>query len=337
MGFFLTFPDVTPSLRRSAALSPDGEIFGAYVADRWQIGDATTAEIGLRWDQYDYSGDVSERHSSPRLSFRHELTSRTALRWSLGRYFQAQGIHELQVEDGLAAFQRAQRADQAVIGVEHRLGERYLLRAEVYGKDLRRLRQRFENLFDPLAILPELEPDRVRVAPDSARARGLELSVAYAEPEGLRWWASYVRARATDVVAGDVVPRSWDQPHAVQLAAARPSRQWDLGAVLSYHSGWPTTGLTLEPSSSGGLTAVVGRRNAQRLGSYASLDFRASRQVPLRVGSLDVFVEVSNATNRDNPCCGDFDLEIDENGAFLAQDTDTWLPRLATFGILWQF
>jgi outer membrane receptor protein involved in Fe transport len=336
-GFFLTFPDVVPSLRRSSELSPDGEIFGAYVADRWQIGDATTAEIGLRWDQYGYSGNVNERHSSPRLSFRHELTSRTVLRWSLGRYFQAQGIHELQIEDGAASFERAQRADQAVIGVEHQIGELYLLRAEVYGKDLRRLRQRFENLFDPLAILPELEPDRVRVAPHSATARGLELSVAYAEPDGWRWWASYVRARATDVVAGDVVPRSWDQPHAVQLGAGRPSGQWDLGAVLSHHSGWPTTGLTLEPSSSGGLRAVVGRRNAQRLGSYASLDLRASREVPLRVGSLDVFVEMSNATNRDNPCCGDFDLEIDENGAFLEQDTDSWLPRLATFGILWQF
>ena len=25
------------------------------------------------------------------------------------------------------------------------------------------------------------------------------------------------------------------------------------------------------------------------------------------------------------------------NGVFLEQETDTWLPRLATFGVLWQF
>jgi outer membrane receptor protein involved in Fe transport len=336
-GFFLTFPNVTSTLRRQAALSPEGGMFGAYIADRWQIRDATMAEFGVRWDQFAYDGDTNERHFSPRLSLRHELTSRTALRWSLGRYFQPQGLHELQVEDEAAAFHRAQRADQAVIGVEHRLGERYVLRAEAYGRNLRWLRPRFENLFDPLAILPELEPDRVHVAPGSATARGFELSVAYAEPDGLRWWASYVRARATDVVGGDTVPRSWDQRHAIQLGAVHESGHWDLGAAVSYHSGWPTTGLTLEPSSAGGFTAVVGRRNAERLGNYASLDLRASRHVPLRVGSLDVFVEVSNATNRDNPCCGDFDLEIDENGAFLEQETDSWLPRLATFGILWQF
>ena len=160
----------------------------------------------------------NERHASPRLSVRHELDSRTALRWSLGRYFQSQGLHELQVEDGVTTFQPAQRAEQAVIGVERRLGERYLLtRRGLPQVVCSRLRPRFENLFDPLAILPELEPDRARIAPEEATARGLELSVAYADPDGLRWWASYVRARATDVVAGETVPRSWDQRDAAQL------------------------------------------------------------------------------------------------------------------------
>ncbi|HSC16848.1 MAG TPA: hypothetical protein VLI71_17095, partial [Gammaproteobacteria bacterium] len=82
---------------------------------------------------------------------------------------------------------------------------------------------------------------------------------------------------------------------------------------------------------------VIGRRNAERLGGFASLDLRASRRMPLRVGALDVFVEVSNATNRQNPCCLDFDLGEDSSGEFLEQETETWLPRVATFGVLWQF
>jgi outer membrane receptor protein involved in Fe transport len=202
---------------------------------------------------------------------------------------------------------------------------------------LQRLRPRFENLFDPLAILPELEPDRARIAPDKAAARGVELSITYAAPQGLRWWASYVRARASDVVDGETVPRSWDQRDAAQLGLGYDSGNWDLGAVLGLHSGWPTTTLTLQEAPSGEMTAVIGRRNALRLGSFASLDLRASRRVPLRVGALDVFLEVSNATNRHNPCCGDFDLEEGDHGVFLEHDTETWLPRLATFGILWQF
>jgi hypothetical protein len=92
--------------------------------------------------------------------------------------------------------------------------------------------------------------------------------------------------------------------------------------VLAYHSGWPTTGLTLERSPAGETTTVIGRRNALRLGSFASLDLRASREVLLRVGSLDVFVEISNATNRENPCCVDFDLDEAPTGELLEEETD---------------
>jgi hypothetical protein len=336
-GFYLTFPGIPPTLRRNAALAASGDFAGAYVADRWRITDTTTAELGLRFDRYRYSGIPDEQHVSPRISVRHELGERTALRWSLGRYFQPQGLHELQVEDGVTELYPAQRADHAVIGIEHRLGEQYLLRAEAYRKSLDRLRARYENLFDPLAILPELEPDRVRVAPVEASAGGIELSVLYADPErGLRWWASYVRAHATDVVDEGNVRRSWDQRHSVQLGIGHDSRRWDLSVALGYHSGWPTTGLTLEEFA-GETTAIVAPRNALELGGYASLDLRASRAFALRVGSLDVFVEVSNATNRPNQCCVDFDLEEDSSGEFLEQEYETWLPRVATFGVLWQF
>jgi hypothetical protein len=335
-GFFRAFPHIPATVVRSVALSPDGDLLGAYFADRWQVTAATTAELGLRWDRYAYTSTPTETRLSPRIGLRHALGERTAVRWSVGRYFQSQGLHELQVEDGITSFHRAQRADHAVVGFERQLGERYLLRAEAYRKWLQRLKPRYENLFDPLAIVPELEPDRVRVAPERGAARGLELSLAYAHPDGLQWWATYVHARATDLVDGEVVPRSWDQRSAAQAGVGRHSGPWDWGAVLGYHSGWPTTGLTLAESPAG-IAAVVGRRNALRLGGYASLDLRASRRVPLRVGSLDVFFEMSNATNRDNPCCADFDLEEEADGVFLEQETDTWLPRLATFGVLWQF
>jgi hypothetical protein len=337
-GLYLTFPGIPATLRRSAALAARSDFASVYVADRWRITDATTAELGLRFDRYRYSAMPDEQHSSPRISVRHELGERTALRWSLGRYFQPQGLHELQVEDGVTDLYPAQRADQAVIGAEQRLGERYLLRVEAYRKSLDRLRARYENLFGPLATLPELEPDRARIAPAEASARGIELSVLYADPERrLSWWGSYVRARVTDLVEAQSVRRSWDQRYAGQLGIGRDAGRWDLSAALGYHSGWPTTGLTLAESPDGETTSVVGPRNALELGGVASLDLRASRALALRVGSLDVFVELSNATNRQNPCCLDFDLEEDASGRFLEQETETWLPRIATFGVLWQF
>ena len=77
---------------------------------------------------------------------------------------------------------------------------------------MRDLRPRFENLYDPLALIPELQPDRIRIAPSSARARGLELSLSRTG-QALSWWASYSLAEVTDVVHGDEVPRAWDLPH----------------------------------------------------------------------------------------------------------------------------
>jgi outer membrane receptor protein involved in Fe transport len=315
----------------------DGELFAVYFSDRWQIGDAWTAELGWRWDKQGYTDTPNERQISPRFSVLHDLGERTDLRFGFGRYFQSQGIHELQVEDGVTQFATAQRTDQAVLGVQHRFSDHYSVRAEAYFRALRQLRPRFENVFDPLAVIPELEPYRVRIAPERGFARGVEVSVAYTGADELSWWASYVLSRVEDRIAGVDVLRSWDQRHAMQFGAAWDGGRWDLAAALNVHSGWPTTGVTLEGSSLAPV-AVIGTRNALRLGSFASLDLRASRTAPLRVGSLDFFVEISNATDRANPCCGDFDLEEDSTGNLLLErDTEHWLPRLGSVGVVWKF
>ena len=54
--------------------------------------------------------------------------------------------------------------------VDHAFAAGLDLRVEAYRKYYRRINPRFENLFDPLVLLPEAEFDRVRIAPDSARA-----------------------------------------------------------------------------------------------------------------------------------------------------------------------
>ena len=176
------------------------------------------------------------------------------------------------------------------------------------------------------------------MAPERGFARGLELSLTYSGMQELSWWASYVLARVEDRIDGADVARSWDQRHAMQIGVAWNGPRWDLSAALNVHTGWPTTGLTLEQTDPAQPMAIIGERNALRFDDFATLDLRASRSVPLRVGSLEVFLEVSNATNRENPCCGEFGLEEDDaGGMFLDQDTDDWLPRLASFGVLWKF
>ena len=337
-GFYTTFAGVPTSIRRAADVTTTGEQIAVYASDRWQIGDAWLVELGWRWDGQDYADTPSDSQGSPRFGAVRQIGDRTQLRFGIGRYFQSQGIHELQVEDGVTQFGRALRADQAVIGLQHAFGERYSARVELYAKEYEQLRPRFENAFDPLALIPEIEPDRVRVAPESAVARGIELSLAYSGSGPFSWWASYVLARVEDRIDGDGVPRSWDQRHALQFGVAWDAADWSFVAALNAHSGWPTTSLTVDASDAAAPIAIVGERNAERLGSFATLDVRASRTVPLRVGSLDMFFEISNATSRENPCCLEFDLEDDAFGNLvLEQETDHWLPRLASVGVLWKF
>ena len=315
------------------AASPDGESYAVYLSDKWRILPETVLELGLRWDQQNYTDLQDDSQISPRLSVLHGLGPSTEIRLTWGRYFQSQGIHELQIEDGVTRFFPAQRADHIIVGLRHKLDEKYSLRVELFRKDMDDLRPRFENLFNPLALIPELEPDRVRIIPSRGDARGVEISLDR-QGEPFNWWANYTYSEVTDTVRGATELRSWDQTNAFQMGLNWNKDDWDIGLALSVHTGWPTTLLTLEErvDEDGELesVAVPGPRNATRHSDFASLDVRISRRFDLQHGTLTAFLEVSNATNRRNVCCLDYDLEedVDEN-EFLEVSSDYWLrlPR----------
>jgi hypothetical protein len=128
-----------------------------------------------------------------------------------------------------------------------------------------------------LALIPELQPDRVRIAPSDAQARGLELSINRTGQD-LSWWASYSLAEVTDTVDGAEVPRSWDQRHALQAGLTWSVSDWDVSIAGHIRSGWPTTSLTLQeitgPGGETELIAIPGPRNAERISDFSSLDAR---------------------------------------------------------------
>ncbi len=109
-------------------------------------------------------------------------------------------------------------------------------------------------------------------------------------------------ASVKDRVAGESFRRNWDERHAVKLGVTTSRGLWDLSFAWSYHTGWPTTALSLEtqqnPDGSTSTVAVPGSRNAERFGPFSSLDMRASRLYDLPRGSLLFFVEITNSYNR---------------------------------------
>ena len=329
-------------ISRALTASPSGASYALYFADRRKLSESTVLEWGLRWDDQTYTDIASDSQLSPRVSVLRKLAERTDLRLSWGRYHQSQGLHELQIEDGIANFWPAQRADHLIVGFMHTFESDLSLRIEAFHKDMQHARPRFENLYDPLGLIPELQPDRIRLDPASAKADGLELSFI-GEAGDWSWWTSYTLSRTTDDINGMDVFRSWDQRHALQAGLSWSGNGWDAALAAGAHTGWPTTDLSLEQRGVDGngdpiYVAVPGPRNARRHGHFASVDFRLSKQFNVRRGSLLAFVEVSNIANRRNVCCIDWDIADDGSGnAMLENSPDFWLPLLPAIGILWEF
>jgi outer membrane receptor protein involved in Fe transport len=330
----------TPTRASAIQLAPEGDSHSVYVSDRWRITDRFVADLGLRWDRQTYLPPGDDEQFSPRSSFLYRLSSQTDLRFSYGRFFQTEGALDLQVEDGVVGFAPAQNASHSIVGVQHRFPGNLALRGELFRKWTSSARPRYENLYDPLVILPELRPGRVRVAPDRADSRGFEVLLSQ-DDGAVSWWFSYAYTKVVDVIAGDRVPRGWDQRHALNGGATWSAGPWSLSSVATIHSGWPTTTLALEPSNASnavdGVVAVPGPRNAENLDVNRRIDFRASRSFDAGPGSVRFFAELTNVTNRENPCCVRYESITVAGQPALERVERNGLPFIVNVGALWQF
>jgi hypothetical protein len=318
---------------RSLAPSPSGQHVALYYTLRGSLTADLTAEFGLRWDEQSY-GVESDDQFGPRVNFAWRIDEQTRLLASWGRYQQFQGIEELPVEDGIAEFEPAQHADHAILGIERDVGDGYALRLEAYRKDYGSLRTRYENLYDPLSLAPELRWDRVTIQPSSATATGVELLFSTRHSAPWHGWASYAWSRATDRDGGSDVRRSWDQSHTINAGVGWAQGPWQATVVAQYHTGWPVTPIGLDDTGD----VVIGMRNDARYADFASLDARVSYEWPLPRGTLTAHAEVTNAFDRGNPCCTDLYYRTDDSGQpWLESDLRHWLPLVPSVGVLWKF
>ncbi len=326
---------------RSFVLTPSGRQIGAYVSGQFRPINPLQFEVGLRWDRQTYQ---EEGQVSPRLSIVREIGRSGRVRAAWGRYYQSQGIHELQVEDGVSDFFPAQLAEHWSIGYERGFGGGLTFRADAYLKEMSDLRPRFENLFTLFELLPEFETDRVLIAPDRAEARGVELSLAGDRGGAFSWWAAYSRSRIEDTIDGRRVLRNRDQPNALRFGLnLRRGDAWSVLLSGVYHTGWPTTPVSvatvIEPDGATTFEAVPGERNSARYPDYHRLDLRASRHFRLGGGRLTIFAEITNLYDRKNVCCAeDFIFLPGADGTVRAQREDgLWLERVPSLGIAWSF
>jgi hypothetical protein len=325
----------------AADVSPEGAGAGVYGALRVRPAPALTLEGGVR---YDRAAATGERHAAPRVSALVQLGPHTRVRGAWGRYVQAQGLQELQVQDGVRTFFPAEHAEHRVLGIEHSAGGAVALRAEAYQRRLSRVRPRFLNVDNPINdVFPEASPERVRFAPVRGQAEGIELQARRESGRRIAWAASYTLSRAEDLdSAGRWVPRGLDQRHAVALDGAwQPREGWRISGAWQYHTGWPASPLeqtaTIGPDGTVTITRRWGPLNSARLPAYHRLDARISRQWTRRSGRVLAYLDLFNLYNRANARAIDPYVELRAGELVQGIRYDEMIPFLPSFGLSWEF
>ena len=209
------------------------------------------------------------------------LSERSRIRASWGQYYQSQGIHELQINDGITTYFSPQRSTHTILGFEHSFDNGIDLRLEAYDKDIDKVRPRFENFMDSIVVLPELKPDRIMIDPQSARAKGVEISLTKRNGSPVSWWLSYTQSSINDRINGSDLRRSWHQQNAVSAGLIWETERWTASLAGSYHTGWPFTA-TMLATTDPIPTVVADTRNAEHFGSFQTLDAKVENDPKCR-------------------------------------------------------
>ncbi|MEJ1966867.1 MAG: TonB-dependent receptor [Gammaproteobacteria bacterium] len=313
--------------------SPEVATYALSVSQhrRW---DALETELGVRLDAQEYRGSGLRHQWSPRLNLRYDVSPEWRVYGSWGRFTQAQRVDEWRTEAAQAAPDASALAIHEIAGVAYESPGSWRVSVEAYRKRWTQVTPYFDNGFDALSLLPDLQPDRTLIEPRSSEAAGVELSVRRQIGESAELWAGYTLSHVSDDLPGsEDVPRSWDQPHAINWGAAWRGGPWRTSALVSWHRGWPRTQLLPSSASMGDIELAA--RNAARWANYFAVDLGASWTRLYNRGDLSFWGELTNGTDRGNECCAHLTSSADGAGPYTATK-NTWMPRTLNVGVTWR-
>ncbi|HET7812185.1 MAG TPA: TonB-dependent receptor, partial [Steroidobacteraceae bacterium] len=208
----------------------------AAARKRWSSFDA---EFGLRLDGQHYNLGGDHTQVSPRLNLRYDASDRLRLYTSIGRFTQAQQAEEWRAEEAQTTADPALVSVHSILGLTFEASPGTHWGFELYSKHWTTAAPYFDNQLDPLALTPDLAPDRVRIDPKNSEAAGFEVNLRHAfsgrlSANGVLSWARV----ADDLGASDIL-RSWDQPLALSVGLAWQDSRLALSALAGWHRGWP--------------------------------------------------------------------------------------------------
>ena len=322
------------AIERSLNVDRWGTVLGGYVSGLHSLGNRQGSNDGfleLDWGLRYSAQDIDPANS-------HAFEPRAQLTWRLpaglhrdsdwtialdvGRYIQHQDLFQVQIDDGLVMLQDPQKNDQIGLSIA-REDRRLRTRANLYYRRIKDPWSRFDNVYNPWVLLPELHPDRIPIQASRARSLGVELLLANASDQPLSWSLSYTWSRTQERVMGNYSSRPWDQRHSLKAQIAWVGEPWQVGMSLVGRNGWPTTPLINDA------TALTASLYDSRLRDFWSLNLHVARSFRMFGMQGEAYLDITNSTNRTN--VGGFsytgDLQAPERRA------SRLLPAFPTLGL----
>ena len=281
--------DALSTIQRVSAIdlaqARDVTMLAGYLSAVVRAGARLLLTPELRLDSYRiHSGDAdtSKADLGPRLSARFALTPQTSLTATGGRFTQTPSL-PVQLP-GAESFGLAllglQTAWQGSLGINTsghlglELGltgylQRYVL-SDVRDSSV-------VTTADPLAPNYLVRRD--------ARSYGVELIVRRPSTEKLYGWVAYTLSNSERALGGgSIAPSDWDQRHVVNVVAGYHLGRYTVGGRLHYNTGRPV------------LVSNAQGEEYVRLPAFYEIDVRCDRRFLFDKFTLDVYVELVNAT-----------------------------------------
>ncbi len=302
----------------------DGLSAQSHANIRYMINDQWTLDLGFH---YKYQEWVDGGGLSPRFNVAYFINENTSWRLGLGRHQQTQHIDELLLEDPEPRYFKPASADLAVIEFNHQLDNDWFFRSELYYKKYSQTQPYYENLFNPLHVLPDLYYDRIRLAPDDAKSVGAEFTLK-GHYDKINWRVSYIYSNVKDQFEQTQVLRSWNQNNAFKFHLSWPVKSWTFNLDADYHDGWPRTDIIQIDSD-----LLLSERNKSFHKDFYQLNVNMNKAWQNSWGAWQFEVQLTNAFNTDNPCCRNYQL-IDSNLSFKEKNNLPIVPNLR-LGLSW--
>lgn len=315
--------DVFDISQRILAFAP-----GIYLEADYRPLEALQIIPGVRVDYFDLVGRWA---AEARLGVRYDVSDSVLLKGAIGNYHRAPDPNEILQDYGNPDL-GLEQAIHYSLGGEWKITDYLQFDAEFFYKDMRSLVSPSSQLIDREGVAtPEVFNNG-----GIGRVYGAEFFLRHQLANNFFGWLTYTISKAERRDFGSPQWRRFDsdQTHILTLLGSyNLPKNWSLGGRFRLVSGnlyTPILGSTYD-ASTGSYIRVSGPVNSERQPVFHQLDVRVDKRWVFRDWSLNLYLDIQNIYNRQNPEGTAYSYDFSKSARV------SGLPFIPAFGIRGEF